>query len=183
MFSKAFQEYFVLQATLTSHIFSSSLVKHNPLMNLPYLVDGDVSSCMYFIPFCCGLLAHANLQSCRNLQKVITQSQPVFRYIADKCNFSGETADEKLKCDQTLAQVVLQNTNKQMLVARLRGQRFVTGIAAHRSSTCVTISSASATAQRKCLTRYGLDVAPILLALSPSPFCVCVFVCFCLYCW
>ena len=42
-------------------------------------------------------------------QKVITQSQPVFRYIADKCNLSGETADEKIKCDQTLAQVLSFN--------------------------------------------------------------------------
>uniref|UniRef100_A0A7S1MYS2 glutathione transferase n=1 Tax=Hemiselmis andersenii TaxID=464988 RepID=A0A7S1MYS2_HEMAN len=54
------------------------LARINPLINLPYLIDGNV---------------------------LITQSQPVYLYLARKCKMAGSTPDEEIKVEQTLAQV------------------------------------------------------------------------------
>jgi len=54
------------------------LAKINPLINLPYLIDGNT---------------------------LVTQSQPVYTYLARKCNMNGTTPEETLKVEQTLAQV------------------------------------------------------------------------------
>uniref|UniRef100_A0A7S0YJZ5 glutathione transferase n=1 Tax=Hemiselmis tepida TaxID=464990 RepID=A0A7S0YJZ5_9CRYP len=54
------------------------LAKINPLMNLPYLIDGNI---------------------------LMTQSQPIYLYLADKCDMAGKTPEEKINVQQTLAQV------------------------------------------------------------------------------
>ena len=53
------------------------LKKKNPLINLPYIQDGDV---------------------------VVTQSNACIVYLADKCGLMGKTAQERIECEQCLCE-------------------------------------------------------------------------------